>query len=510
MAGLLQDLLAIDVKQLCEDATKARKLAQLESKLKLLLTEVTSTQEKEAQLPKKDVYTNSVFIRVRPLTADEQAANVDLLEGLTLQSTLSNGTSAVALSRPKERPQVSGFRGIFGPEANNAAVYKAVLSQKLAVVLSGGLFSLFCYGYTGSGKTHTVLGYGDDKGLYHLAATQLLKTLKQAEQKESSKLLQVSCAEIYLDRVYDLLDSAHSEVTLRVDEKGELNVRAKTELNEETGAVSTKGLKTELISSVEMLESLMQIAVSRRAVGTSTTHSRSSRSHAILRMEVVNEQLVDARAEFERQASMLPVFKNAVDDHQKATFGLLHDYTPATGLTKKPPPEGMDATEWNIQWFRLEAERQTQLELLIRERDDYIALVDATKTIADSIVEKDDELGGALLFIDLAGADNDSRDLSNEHSAQQRTESTAINKSLLALKECIRGLVGKDTSIPFRNSKLTRVLEPVLRPPRSNSESVMLVNVSPGKHLEKNTLNTLRYGQLVAEAAVKKPQCSRK
>jgi hypothetical protein len=222
-------------------------------------------------------------------------------------------------------------------------------------------------------------------------------------------------------------------------------------------------------------------------------------------MEVVNEKLVHARAEVEKFASMLPVLKNAVDDHKKATFNLLHEYSPATGLTKKPAPAGMDSKDWNVEWFRLESERELELSILTKQRDDHIAVVDAAKSVANALVEEaNGSLGGALLFVDLAGADNDGRDLSDEHSVQQRNESTAINKSLLALKECIRGLVGQDAQVPFRNSKLTRVLEPVLRPPRSNSESVMLVNVSPANHLEKNTVNTLRYGQLVAQAAVPK------
>jgi len=453
-----------------------------------------------------DAFTSHVFVRVRPLAASEQDGNLD---GLTLETTASSETNAVALSRPKQRLQIGGFRGVFGTDAKNAEVFERAVSPRLPLVLAGGTLSLFCYGYTGSGKTHTVLGYGAEKGLYYLATNQLLQALNVTEEKDPShrRQLQVSCAEIYLDRVYDLLDPQHSEVTLRVDEKGDLNMRAKTELDSETKAVTTQGLKTDLISSMAALEELMQIAVARRAVGTSTTHSRSSRSHAILRVEVVNEELVAARKEFDRLASMLPAVKNAADDHQKATFKMLYDYAPATGLTKKPAPEGMDSAAWSAEWCRLESERERELEVLNKQRDDHIAVVDAAKAVMEAIVaQAGGSLGGTLLFIDLAGADNDDRDLSSAHTAQQRNESTAINKSLLALKECIRGLVARDAQIPFRNSKLTRVLEPVLRSNAKSSkkESVMLVNVGPAQKLEKNTLNTLRYGQLVAEVPAKR------
>lgn len=471
------------------------------------------TEQQETGTPNQEAFTSHVFVRVRPLGSSEQQDGT--VDGLTLETTAPSESNAVALSRPKQRLQINGFRGVFGTSAKNADVFERAVSSRLSSVLTGGTLSLFCYGYTGSGKTHTVLGYDTEKGLYYLAANQLLQALNTTEEKDHSKTrqLQVSCAEIYLDRVYDLLDPQHSEVTLRVDEKGDLNMRAKTELDSETKAVTTQGLKTELITSMAALEELMQIAVARRAVGTSTTHSRSSRSHAILRVEIVDEELVAARKQFDKLASLLPAMKNAADDHQKATFNLLYDYAPATGLSKKPAPEGMDAAAWSAAWIKLENERAEELQLLTKQRDDYIAVVDAAKAVTESIVAKaQGSLGGTLLFIDLAGADNDDRDLSSAHTAQQRTESTAINKSLLALKECIRGLVARDTQIPFRNSKLTRVLEPVLRSNEKNKkgESVMVVNVGPAQKLEKNTLNTLRYGQLVAEVPAAKRGAARK
>ena len=106
-------------------------------------------------------------------------------------------------------------------------------------------------------------------------------------------------------------------------------------------------------------------------------------------------------------------------------------------------------------------------------------------------------LGGELVLVDLAGADYDHR------VGAAQTESAAINKSLLALKECFRSLANVSGSRPkFRDSKLTRMLEDALAPTvksgRRNTESVsvMLVNISPAAELQKGTVNALRYGQL--------------
>ena len=114
-----------------------------------------------------------------------------------------------------------------------------------------------------------------------------------------------------------------------------------------------------------------------------------------------------------------------------------------------------------------------------------------------------------LVLVDLAGADRDSR--TAEQAAEQEVkESTAINKSLLALKECLRAAAGAPGALrqpPFRASNLTRLLEDAIAPgaktKRLNRETVctMVATVSPSDHIEHMTLNTLRYGQMFAQRA---------
>lgn len=63
---------------------------------------------------------------------------------------------------------------------------------------------------------------------------------------------------------------------------------------------------------------------------------------------------------------------------------------------------------------------------------------------------------GKLLLVDLAGSERAADCQSNNR--QRRLEGAEINKSLLALKECIRALDSKSGHVPFRASKLTMVL----------------------------------------------------
>lgn len=69
-----------------------------------------------------------------------------------------------------------------------------------------------------------------------------------------------------------------------------------------------------------------------------------------------------------------------------------------------------------------------------------------------------------------------------------------INKSLLALKECIRSMTNDSSYTPFRSSKLTQVLKESFV---GNGRTVMIANVSPAASSSMETVNTLRYADRV-------------
>ena len=79
---------------------------------------------------------------------------------------------------------------------------------------------------------------------------------------------------------------------------------------------------------------------------------------------------------------------------------------------------------------------------------------------------------------------------------QTRIDGSEINKSLLALKECIRALDLNKTHTPFRMSKLTLVLRDSFI---GNCKTVMIGNISPSNNCCELTLNTLRYADRVKE-----------
>ncbi|KAG8643525.1 hypothetical protein MANES_11G044700v8 [Manihot esculenta] len=116
----------------------------------------------------------------------------------------------------------------------------------------------------------------------------------------------------------------------------------------------------------------------------------------------------------------------------------------------------------------------------------------AIKRSADGSESKPPRLVGKLSFIDLAGSERGADTTDNDK--QTRMEGAEINKSLLALKECIRALDNDKSHIPFRGSKLTEVLRDSFV---GNSRTVMISCISPSSGSCEHTLNTLRYADRV-------------
>jgi len=102
---------------------------------------------------------------------------------------------------------------------------------------------------------------------------------------------------------------------------------------------------------------------------------------------------------------------------------------------------------------------------------------------------------GKISFIDLAGSERGADTMDTDR--QTRMDGAEINKSLLALKECIRALDQQHGHTPFRGSKLTQVLKDSFV--GSNCRTVMIANVSPCSSAVEHSLNTLRYAYRVKE-----------
>lgn len=113
--------------------------------------------------------------------------------------------------------------------------------------------------------------------------------------------------------------------------------------------------------------------------------------------------------------------------------------------------------------------------------------------------QKEGDLYGQLVLLDLAGSERNEDTF--YHDAARRKESIEINKSHLALKECVRAIGSEDKSgfVPYRASTLTRILKGCLW--SQNSRASVVATISPLSIDTEHTLHTLLCaGQMMEDA----------
>ncbi|PKS09057.1 hypothetical protein jhhlp_003670 [Lomentospora prolificans] len=110
-------------------------------------------------------------------------------------------------------------------------------------------------------------------------------------------------------------------------------------------------------------------------------------------------------------------------------------------------------------------------------------------TITQKHVETGSSKSGQLFLVDLAGSEKVGK---TGASGQTLEEAKKINKSLSALGMVINALTdGKSSYVPYRDSKLTRILQESLG---GNSRTTLIINCSPSSYNDVETLSTLRFG----------------
>ncbi|KAL6712255.1 Kinesin heavy chain [Coniothyrium glycines] len=110
-------------------------------------------------------------------------------------------------------------------------------------------------------------------------------------------------------------------------------------------------------------------------------------------------------------------------------------------------------------------------------------------TVTQKNVETGSMKSGQLFLVDLAGSEKVGK---TGASGQTLEEAKKINKSLSALGMVINSLTdSKSAHVPYRDSKLTRILQESLG---GNSRTTLIINCSPSSYNDAETLGTLRFG----------------
>ncbi|CAI2362751.1 unnamed protein product [Moneuplotes crassus] len=111
------------------------------------------------------------------------------------------------------------------------------------------------------------------------------------------------------------------------------------------------------------------------------------------------------------------------------------------------------------------------------------------------------ELNGAINLIDLAGSERIHKIANAKNNKERKKESTEINKSLTSLRDVITSLKNRDKFVPYRNSKLTYLLQPHLS--AKSAKTLMIVNASPLACHASETINSLKFASQVNSCIMK-------
>uniref|UniRef100_A0A1A8DKF5 Kinesin family member 5A, a n=1 Tax=Nothobranchius kadleci TaxID=1051664 RepID=A0A1A8DKF5_NOTKA len=274
------------------------------------------------------------------------------------------------------------FDRVFPTNTTQEQVYNTCAKQIVKDVLSGYNGTIFAYGQTSSGKTHTMEGKLHDPhqmGIIPRIAEDIFNHIFAMDENLEFHI-KVSYFEIYMDKIRDLLDVTKTNLSVHEDKNR---------------VPFVKGCTERFVSSPDEVMDVIDEGKSNRHVAVTNMNEHSSRSHSIFLINIKQEH-----------------------------------------------------------------------------------------------VETEQKLCGKLYLVDLAGSEKVSK---TGAAGSVLDEAKNINKSLSALGNVISALAeGTKTHVPYRDSKMTRILQDSLG---GNCRTTMFICCSPSSYNEGETKSTLMFGQ---------------
>jgi kinesin family protein 5 len=311
-----------------------------------------------------------VFCRIRPLNEIEK----------------KNGSTYLPKIIGKDGIQVGGktyiYDQVFDDKYTQESVYQGSAYHIVQDVLTGYNGTVFAYGQTSSGKTHTmegVIGDPEKQGIIPRIINDIFNHIYNMDDTNLEFHIKVSYYEIYNEKIRDLLDYTKTNLPIHEDKNRVPYV---------------KGVTEHFVASPEEVLAAIEEGKNNRQVAVTNMNEHSSRSHSVFQIQIEQEN--------------------------KAT-------------QKK--------------------------------------------------------LTGKLYLVDLAGSEKVSK---TGAEGAVLEEAKNINKSLSALGNVISALAeGTKTHVPYRDSKLTRILQESLG---GNSRTTIVICCSPASWNEGETKSTLLFG----------------
>lgn len=241
-----------------------------------------------------------VAVRCRPLSQKEK----DKSEQQIVQ--VDNKYSEISISNPSKPGEAKRFTFDFtySPNCSQKDLYDQCAFDLVESVIQGYNGTIFAYGQTGTGKTHTMIGLKteEDKGIIPRTFEHIFKIIQSTENTDF--LVSCSMLEIYNEEIRDLLSS---------------NTKKKLKLGEKQGeGFFAKDLSLiDMHSSAECLK-MLNMGSSKRTTIDTNMNDTSSRSHCIFTLVIETSRYCeDGRKDIRR--GKLNLVDLAGSERQKKT-----------------------------------------------------------------------------------------------------------------------------------------------------------------------------------------------
>lgn len=212
-----------------------------------------------------------VFCRVRPTLDCEQDK---LLCGWNyVDETTVEIVNYDSAAKNKANAHMFSFDQVFHPASDQDSIFEMV-SPLIQSALDGYNICIFAYGQTGSGKTYTMDGVPDNPGVIPRTVDLLFESIKNYRNLGWEYEIKVTFLEIYNEVLYDLLSNEQKDMEIRM---------VKNSKND----IYVSNITQETVDDAPRLRQLMQIAKMNRATAATVGNERSSRSHAVTKIELI-------------------------------------------------------------------------------------------------------------------------------------------------------------------------------------------------------------------------------
>ncbi|KAK2950218.1 putative Chromosome-associated kinesin KIF4 [Blattamonas nauphoetae] len=222
-----------------------------------------------------------VCVRVRPMNQKENASQSNIISLLPPNVIVYDPSdeavgnkSRYGLSK-RNREMRYAFDRVFGENTLQEEVYEGSAQPLVQSVLAGYNCSVFAYGATGAGKTHTMMGNDTSgRGIMYRILEDIFHAFDAAEERNYS--MHLSYLEVYNEQIRDLLASGTG--------KGK-----NLDLRQHKNNIQVAGLSKHNPQTIDEVFALLSRGGQNRVAAETKANSVSSRSHAIVIVEIIGK-----------------------------------------------------------------------------------------------------------------------------------------------------------------------------------------------------------------------------